>query len=309
MMRSTGLISIVLALCATGCQQRPVHGTADLQSSAATIHAAATGEECPTVDGVKAAYVGTYRGVENVLSATDLMRDVRCAERFKSSKFPKGFVTFFGSSRITQDNVVCNHANKKCDQRMKRRHDALYRDVRAFSSSWTKQYGTHFPILAGAGGGLMEAANRGAFEAGGVSVGYTTYYDKLTSTAPIDHPYAGDPRTALNSYVTTGLIFTSIAEREAAMIRHSAAIVFAPGGTGTEWEIFQVLEMRKSRQLLQIPIYLFGERSAWRSLERRLDYLVSERVVAREQLDFIHYASSPEELVSSLAGDLGLRKE
>jgi predicted Rossmann-fold nucleotide-binding protein len=156
----------------------------------------------------------------------------------------------------------------------------------------------------------MAAGNEGAAAAGGPSIGYTTYYDRLEPPAPAGslRPYAGDPAKAFNAFVSDGLIFTSVAQREAAMIRHSAAIVFTPGGTGTEWEIFQVVETIKSRQQSPLPVYFLGERTIyWSGLESRLKDLVARRVVRQNELDpFLRFVATPAELVDRLGKDLAL---
>jgi predicted Rossmann-fold nucleotide-binding protein len=183
----------------------------------------------------------------------------------------------------------------------------LYAGMRSFAFAWTQRHGSRFPIMTGAGPGLMEAANRGASEAGGPSIGYTTYYDRHAGNDPA-RPYGGDPRQSLNAFVTQGLIFSSVALREQAMIKHSAAIVLAPGGTGTEWEIFQVVEMIKSRQLARVPVYVFGNRQRhWRSLDARLQDMAERMTITREEVAFLKYVETEEELLRQLAADLGLR--
>ncbi len=285
----------LIAFALTGCQAaHPPAGTAAQRSTS----------ECPTVPGVRAGYVGPYRGLDDAISVDDLGRDVQCGEAFKARQFPNGYVTVFGSSRIRESNDPCV-AGAQCSEQLKAQYDALYAGVRRFAEQWSRRYARQFPILTGAGPGLMEAANRGAFEGGGISVGYTTYYDRAASPTP-QLPYGGDPAKAFNRYVTTGAIFTSVSLREAAMVRHSAAIVFAPGGTGTQWEIYQVLEMIKSAQLRPVPVYFFGERSLWTALEARLHDLVDRRVVNADELSFIRFATGPEELVAALATDLKL---
>ena len=261
-----------------------------------STQAAASLFDCPKAEGVKAGYVGPYRGLEDAIPAADLARDTYCAEVFKASQFPQGFVTVFGSSRIRESN----------DEPLKKDYDTLYAEVRKFGADWSRRYGRQLPILSGAGPGLMEAANRGAAEAGGVSAGYTTYYDRASAPTP-DRPYAGDPAKAFNRYVNTGVIFTSVAVREAAMVRHSAAIVIAPGGTGTEWETYQVLETIKSSQMRRVPVYFFGQRSMWSGLDARLRELVARRVVGADELRFIRFASTSDELVAALAADLALK--
>ncbi|GAB2592563.1 hypothetical protein GCM10027034_26650 [Ramlibacter solisilvae] len=261
--------------------------------------------DCPVAAGVKAEYVGPYRGLDNDIPAADLARDTYCGEVFKASRYPNGFVTVFGSSRIREANEACLPGGP-CDPQLKARYDALYGAVRTFAADWSRRFGQQYPVMAGAGPGLMEAANRGAAEGGGPSIGYTTYYDRSPSPSP-QRPYGGDPAKAFNPYVTNGLIFTSVAVREAAMVRHSAAIVIAPGGTGTEWETYQALEMIKSSQLRRIPVYFLGDRTLWSGLEARIQGLVAQRVVAADELRFIRFASAPEALVAALAADLGLQ--
>lgn len=231
-------------------------------------------------------YVGPYRGVENLVTAADFARDLHCAEQVKARLFPRGYVTIFGSSRLGPA-------------------DAVYGDVRRFAAVWTARHARVHPVMTGAGPGLMEAGNRGAKEAGGPSVGYTTYYDRAAQPTP-QRPYGGDPRQALNAHVTHGLVFSSVVAREAAMIVHSAAIVIAPGGTGTEWETFQAIETIKSRQVLPVPVYLFGDRAHWASLQARLDDMVQRRVIRREEIAFLRSAATPEELVEALRVDLKL---
>lgn len=258
----------------------------------------------------KASYVGAYAGMEDVVPAIDAARDVYCADAFKASKYPRGFVTIFGSSRIYKVNEACD-ASGKCDEALRQKNDELYATVRNFASSWTRRHGRTVPILTGAGPGLMEAGSEGAAEAGGPSIGYTTYYDQFKPPAPVGsvRPFVGDPAKAFKDFVSDGLIFTSIAQREAAMIRHSAAAVFTPGGTGTEWEIYQVIETIKSRQQSPIPVYFLGDRATdWAGLDARFKDLVARRVVRQDELDpFLRFVATPAELVDRLGKDLALR--
>lgn len=263
---------------------------------------------CTTSAAVpNASYVGAYAGIENVITPTDAARDIHCADAFKASKYPRGFVTIFGSSRIKKDNKACN-AQGECDKTLLE-NDKIHAAVKTFASIWTAAHGKDLPVMTGAGPGLMEAGNEGAQAAGGPSIGYTTYYDPYDNPAQAtgQRPYAGNPAKAFNSYVTDGLIFTSVVQRESAMIRHTAAVVIAPGGTGTEWEIFQILETLKSKQLAMVPVYFFGDRATyWQGLEKRRDDLIARKVVRAEELAFIRFASTPEELMAQLARDLAL---
>jgi predicted Rossmann-fold nucleotide-binding protein len=255
---------------------------------------------CPTDSHVtNARYVGKYLGMENNLSPAAFYQDLYCANRFKSQRFPNGYVTVYGSSRIAENSG--SQPNRE-----------LYQEIRHFAQNWTRQYGAQYPIMSGAGPGLMEAASRGAKEAGGPSVGYTTYYFPLNSqdSPPYTHPYAGDATTALNPFITDGLIFSSIAMREDLMILHSAAVVIAPGGTGTEWETFQILETLKSKQLIKVPVYFVGDEDEyWRRFEQRLCDMQTHGTLLLKELPHFEFVSNPVDVIGKLklaliAGDL-----
>jgi len=274
-------VSFAVLAALAGCASPPAGEIAGMQLTLACPTARA---EVPNAD-----YIGPYAGVENVVPLREMAQDIHCSDTVKARLAPAGFVTIYGSSRIQAG-------------------DAVYASVRRFAHAWTARYGGKYPILTGAGPGLMEAGNRGAREAGGPSVGYTTYYDSVPNAADPARPYGGNPQLALNAYVTNGLVFSSIAMREQAMIKHSAAMVIAPGGTGTEWELFQIIETIKSRQLAKVPVYLVGDRKLhWASLEARLADMVARRTLRREEFAFLKFADGDEELLQQLAVDLNLR--
>jgi predicted Rossmann-fold nucleotide-binding protein len=214
-------------------------------------------------------YVGPYKGPDNDVDGIALARDLYCAKLFKEQHYPRGFITVFGSSRIqeaTQSILMSEkfRAMAVSDQNKSADFKHFYKDVSLFAKEWSEQYGKrlNLPILTGAGPGLMEAASRGALAGGGVSIGYTTYYQippSIEWTGRFSR-YNGEQIT------TTGLIFSTVSARETAMITHSAVAIFAPGGTGTSWEVFQTLEMMKSRQLHPIPIYFLGKDDEWAPL-------------------------------------------
>lgn len=283
-----------------------------------TATAAKAWFSCPSDAREPAAwYVGPYKGYDNDLSGVDLSRDFQCAELFKGSRYPKGFVTVFGSSRIGEFHESASAATAASGARSALTEaqalvefNRTYAEVRSFANAWTKTYGKHFPILTGAGPGLMEAASRGASEAG-PSIGYTTYY---APPGPGDTlPHSDDPsfvryKDASGKAVpitTDGLVFSSVSARETAMILHSAAAVIAPGGSGTEWEIFQILEMLKSGQLRPIPVYFVGERYHWTTLEKRVSDMVARGTVKPGAIT-LEFAQCPADLVNKLGYRLGL---
>lgn len=277
----------LLALLATGCAVEPMAPAARCQSPVAN-----------------AFYAGPYKGAENRLDAQDHARDWHCAGAFRAQRYPKGFVAVYGSSRIGE-------ASRTRDAELNAANDRVYTEIRRFAATWTRMHGKALPILHGAGPGLMEAAARGAVEAGGPSIGYTTYYGPA-------HSGSGDAKLAFHKLkgadgretdlTTDGLIFSSVAAREAAMIAHSAAIIVGPGGTGTEWEIFQILESLKSQQLDRVPMYLIGNRQIhWASFEARLNDLVARGTVRKEEVaDLFEYVDGADALAEKLKQRLGL---
>jgi len=148
----------------------------------------------------------------------------------------------------------------------------------------------------------MEAGNRGALAAGGPSIGYTTYYGKARSTK--------DPSLAYQTYkdtqiVTNGLILSSIEMREILMINHSAAAIVAPGGTGTEWELFEILDGLKNAQIKSMPVYLIGNKERnWASFQWLLNDMVKRGTVSDTVFKLFTYVENPLNVTDSLAARL-----
>jgi len=269
-----------------------------------SLYAATENAKC-TSTIKNASYTGPYKGEENNLSVADFTLDLFCAEEFISKKYPQKFVTIFGSSRISEKNKLDSEEANQAN-------DKLYQQVYNLAFKWTKKHGAKYPIMTGAGPGIMEAGSRGAMDAGGPSIGYTTYYgpsrnDKGgdASKAFWDYPTRKGKRKTI---ITDGVIFSSVAIRESVMIMHSAAMVFAPGGTGTEWEIYQTIEQIKSNQLKPVPIYIVGDKKMhWQSLYNRLDDMIKRGTIKRHEVEalFVH-VDNPEDVFKLLAKDLEL---
>jgi predicted Rossmann-fold nucleotide-binding protein len=272
-------------------------------ASCATLNSRDESMQCPLNANVSnARYVGPYLGIENNLTSQDMARDLKCVNEWKAKHFPNGFVTIFGSSRIAEKNNGPDTASNAAN-------NALYADIKTFAMLWTKQHGNAFPILSGAGPGIMEAAHRGASEAGR-SIGYTTYYDTAVTPTP-SRPYGGNPEKALIKFgdkdiVTDAFIFTSVSMRETLMVLHSAAVVIAPGGSGTEWETFQLLESIKSRQIAKVPVYIFGDRTLhWASLDARLADMTKRGTIRQNEISqYVEFVANVQELVDKLAQQL-----
>ena len=134
--------------------------------------------------------------------------------------------------------------------------------------------------MTGGGPGIMEAANRGAFEVGAKSIGLN-----------IELPFEQEP----NHYITPELCFQFhyFAMRKFHFILRAAALVIFPGGFGTLDELFNTLCLRQTSRMQEIPIILFG-RSYWDSIIN-FQQLADEGVIADEHLNLIDYAETPEE--------------
>lgn len=287
---------LLLALLISGC------GTSSPWLAGAGDMSCPAPAEWPAV-----LYAGPYYGVENLVPPSAFAHDMACAQAAQARLAPEGYLTVFGSSRIGESSSACAAADTSCDAEARQANDVVYAQVRRFAALWTARHGRRYPIMTGGGPGLMLAANQGASDAGGLSVAYTTYYDRLATGNDLDRPMGADVAKALNVHVSHGLVFSSVVTREAAMILHSAAMVIAPGGTGTEWETFQVVETLKSRQLRPVPVYLLGDRERhWKSLTQRLDDMVRRQVIRADEVAFIRFADTPERLMRGLEQDLNL---
>ena len=137
-----------------------------------------------------------------------------------------------------------------------------------------------FVVATGGGPGIMEAANRGAFEAGGKSVGFNI-------TLPAEQ--------APNPYITPELCFRFhyFALRKMHFVMRAKALVVFPGGFGTMDELFDSLTLRQTQRMQQIPIVLFG-REYWDQVID-FEFLADEGVIRDEHLALMEYAETPQQ--------------
>jgi uncharacterized protein (TIGR00730 family) len=155
---------------------------------------------------------------------------------------------------------------------------ALGHTIAKFSS--TQPEHQQMFVCTGGGPGIMEAANRGAKEAGGISVGLN-----------IALPHEQSP----NPYITPSLSFKFhyFAIRKMHFMMRAKALVAFPGGFGTLDELFETLTLVQCKKAKPVPIVLFG--SAYWKRVLHLDVLVEEGVISEEDLDLFKYADSVEE--------------
>jgi uncharacterized protein (TIGR00730 family) len=139
-----------------------------------------------------------------------------------------------------------------------------------------------YAVITGGGPGIMEAANKGAVEGGGVSVG-------LGIELPTE--------TGLNDYVEVGLEFRYFFVRKTCFIKYSQAFVVLPGGFGTMDELFEALTLVATGKITKFPIVLVG-RSYWSGLLGWLqDTMLAEANIGHAEFGLISLADEPGEVV------------
>lgn len=137
-----------------------------------------------------------------------------------------------------------------------------------------------FIITTGGGPGIMEAANRGAYDAGAQSIGLN-----------IELPFEQEP----NAYITPGLCFqfNYFAIRKMHFLLRAKAIVFFPGGFGTLDELFTTLTLSQTGKLQEIPIIMYSKDYWTKMID--FQYLADEGVIKDEHLELFQYAETPEQ--------------
>jgi uncharacterized protein (TIGR00730 family) len=139
-----------------------------------------------------------------------------------------------------------------------------------------------YSIITGGGPGVMEAANKGASEAGGTSVGLN-----------IELPLEQKP----NIYANKLLNFRYFFVRKVMFVKYSIAFVILPGGFGTLDELFEAITLIQTRKIKPFPVILVG-RDYWKGLLSWMrDALLKEKMIAAEDLEIFKTVDSAEEVL------------
>jgi len=188
------------------------------------------------------------------------------------SEFVEGFetlseighaVTIFGSSRI-------------------KRGDELYKKTEHLARLLVKN---NFAIITGGGPGLMEAANKGAADAKGKSVGLN-----------IDLPMEQKP----NPYSNINLNFRYFFIRKVMFVKYALAYVIMPGGFGTLDEFFEAVTLIQTHKLKPFPVIMVGTHY-WEGLISWIkNTLLKEKMISEEDLEIFQVLDDPEDIVKTI---------
>ncbi|MGB2552010.1 TIGR00730 family Rossman fold protein [Campylobacter sp. MOP51] len=175
-----------------------------------------------------------------------ILNDLTKFRDFAAYKNPS--VTFFGSARFEPDNKFCKMAYEL-----------------AYSLA-----NDGFAIVSGGGGGIMEAANKGAFDSGkspSIGLNIVLPFEQMT-----------------NPYATSKFVFESLNARKFALIERSKAFLIFPGGFGTLDELFEILVLAQIRNK-RAKIYLIGS-EFWSKLDDFIKTtLIEEKAISAEDLN------------------------
>lgn len=211
---------------------------------------------------------GPQSRLREFIHAVRLFWDI--IQGFRKLHFVGPCVTVFGSARFTEKQVHYQVAR-----------EVGYRLAKA-----------GFTVMTGGGPGIMEAANRGARDAGGLSVGCN-----------IELPHEQKPNPYLDHWVTV----RDFGIRKLLLVKYSYAFITLPGGFGTLDEIFSTATLIQTEKIQNFPLILMGV-DYWKPLIQFLqDRLLRERTIDPHDIDRLTLTDSPEEAVN-LVTEVGLKQ-
>ena len=157
-----------------------------------------------------------------------------------------------------------------------------------------RELGSHlarvgFAVMTGGGPGIMEAANRGAREAGGVSLGCNI----ILPMEQHANPY-------LDRFIEMDHFFV----RKVMLVKYSRAFVVMPGGFGTLDEAFETITLVQCHKLVRFPIVAMGS-DFWEHMRVFVrGALISEKTISPGDLDLLHVTDSPQEALAYIQGEV-----
>lgn len=210
---------------------------------------------------------------EKPLTLKELNEEVENRLDRINTEFQKGFdfiknckssVTFFGSARTKEDSDEYN----KC---------------REISKKIVENLG--YAIVTGGGPGIMEAANRGAYEAGGQSIGFT-----------INLP----AEQVTNKYLTDHLGFYYFFARKVCLSYSAEAFIYFPGGFGTYDELFEILTLVQTNKIEKVPVILVGVEYWTKFLNYLNENLLDGEKISESDLDLFVITDDIDEIIKTV---------
>lgn len=193
---------------------------------------------------------------------------------FRALHFVGPCVTVFGSARFDENHFY-------------------YQKAKEIGAGITE---LGFAVLTGGGPGIMEAANRGAFENNGRSIGCN-----------IVLPHEQKENPYLHKWVNIHYFFV----RKTLLIKYSYAFVIMPGGWGTMDELFEALTLIQTGKIKNFPVVIFGK-DYWKNLLELMDDMVKKETISASDLDLLLITDSVEETIAHIkkysVQKFGLRK-
>ena len=181
---------------------------------------------------------------------------------FRAFHFIGPCVTVFGSARIKKEHI----------------HYSAARDL------GRKIAELGFTVMTGGGPGIMEAANRGAKEAGGKSVGCN-----------IELEFEQSPNQYMDKWVTFKYFFV----RKTLLIKYSYAFVVMPGGAGTMDELFETLTLIQTKKIKDFPVVIMGT-DYWKNLKELMDDFVKNKTINEEDMKLFIMTDSVDEAIDHI---------
>jgi uncharacterized protein (TIGR00730 family) len=172
-------------------------------------------------------------------------------------------VSIFGSARIKPN-------------------DAVYKKAEKIAELFVKK---GFSVITGGGGGIMEAANKGAADAGGTSVGLNILL-----------PFEQEP----NPFSNVKLDFKYFFIRKVMFIKYASAYIILPGGFGTLDELFEAVTLVQTRRIRPFPLILVDSEYWAGLIDWIKDKLLAEKRISSEEIEILQIMDDPEEIVKAV---------
>ncbi len=169
-------------------------------------------------------------------------------------------VSIFGSARVKPE-------------------EEAYKMAEALGASFAKR---NIAVITGGGGGVMEAANKGAAEAGGVSVGMNIHL-----------PFEQKP----NPYANVQIEFKYFFIRKVMFVKYAMAYIVLPGGFGTLDELFEAVTLIQTHRIKPFPVILMGS-DYWNGLLQWIKkHLLADKRISPEDMDILQVMDDPDAVV------------